>query len=148
MPHLLAFAVKEYNAQGIVVNSIKTDGPEFGGRKAKNWPFTAIQLKNGNFLINLTYGNKTVEMTPAGKVVWQADNSTSKNLFKDPCGGQQLDNGNRIICSYGQKKADKARIFELDKDKNIVWEFYHPQIKAHEVHILTTNSKAESGELR
>lgn len=148
VPHLLAFAVKEYNSQGEVVNVIKTDLEELGGRKGRNWPFTGILLENGNFLINLTNGNKTVEMTREGKVVWKADNTTSGGRFADPCGGQQLDNGNRVIGSYGQRKADKARLFELDKDKNVVWEFFHPQIKGHEVHILTTNGKAESGKLR
>ncbi|WDE95701.1 hypothetical protein PQO03_08220 [Lentisphaera profundi] len=148
VPHLLAFALKEYDSSGKVVNVIKTDLEELGGRKARNWPFTAILLQNGNFLINLTNGNKTVEMTPKGEVVWNADNKTSQGKFADPCGGQELDNGNRVICSYGQRKADKARIFELDKDKNVVWEFYHPQIKAHEVHIISTNGKNESGKLR
>ena len=148
VPHLLAFALKEYNPQGKVVNVIKTDLEELGGRKARNWPFTAILLENGNFLVNLTNGNKTVEITPQGKVVWKADNTTSEGKFADPCGGQQLDNGNRIIGSYGQGNPSKARIFELDHDKKVVWEFFHPNIKGHEVHIITTNGKAESGKLR
>ncbi|MCH8860264.1 MAG: hypothetical protein IH843_03860, partial [Thaumarchaeota archaeon] len=33
--------------------TIKTDLEELGGRKAENWPFTAIRLANGNTLVNL-----------------------------------------------------------------------------------------------
>ncbi|MEM7387630.1 MAG: hypothetical protein AAF514_22065, partial [Verrucomicrobiota bacterium] len=61
VPHLLAFKVKEYQPDGTVVRTIKTDLKELGGREAKNWPFTAIRLENGNTLVNLTNGNKTVD---------------------------------------------------------------------------------------
>ena len=67
VPHLLAFAVKEYTPSGEVVNTFMTDLEELGGREAENWPFTAIRLANGNTLVNLTHGNKTVEMDPKGK---------------------------------------------------------------------------------
>ena len=53
VPHLLAFAVKEYKPNGTVVRTIKTDLTELGGRKQRNWPFTAIHLKGGNLLVNL-----------------------------------------------------------------------------------------------
>ena len=74
VPHLLAFKVKEYQADGTVVHEIKTDLEELGGQAARNWPFTAIRLKNGNTLVNLTNGNKTVEFDKNGKVVWRCDN--------------------------------------------------------------------------
>ena len=75
VPHLLAFAVKEYQPDGKVVRTIKTDLPELGGRKQRNWPFTAIHLKGGNLLVNLTNGNKTVEFDRNGQVSWRVDNS-------------------------------------------------------------------------
>ena len=146
VPHLLAFAVKEYDPQGKVVRTIKTDLEEIGGRAKENWPFTAIPLENGNVLVNLTHGNKTVEFDPAGNVVWQVDNTTNPGLFADPCGGQRLPNGNTIICSYGQGDSNKARIFEVTPDKNVVWEYYHPSKNVHEVHVVTTNGKPISGE--
>ncbi|MDG2123612.1 MAG: DUF1080 domain-containing protein [Verrucomicrobiales bacterium] len=144
-PHLLAFAIKEYDSTGKIVRTIPTDLDELGGRKAKNWPFTAIPLENGNILANLTNGNKTVEFDPAGKVVWRADNTTNPGFFADPCGGQRLPNGNTIICSYGQRDAKKPRIFEITPDKKVVWEFHHPSVGAHEVHVLTTNGKPVTG---
>ena len=143
VPHLLAFAVKEYNPNGTVVRTIKTDLTELGGRKQRNWPFTAIHLKGGNLLVNLTNGNKTVEFDRNGKVVWRVDNSDVGERFADPCGGQRLANGNTIICSYGQKKGDMPKLFEINRDKEVVWEYFNPEVRAHEVHVISTNGKKE-----
>jgi hypothetical protein len=143
VPHLLAFAVKEYQPDGKVVRTIKTDLPELGGRKQRNWPFTAIHLKGGNLLVNLTNGNKTVEFDRNGQVFWRVNNSDVGGRFADPCGGQRLTNGNTVICSYGQKKGDMPKIFEFTKDKKVVWEYFNPEIRAHEVHVISTNGKKE-----
>ena len=141
VPHLLAFAVKEYSPDGTVVKVFKTDLEELGGRKKECWPFTAIRLENGNTLVNLTHGNQTVEFDPEGKVVWHVTNEDVGGRFADPCGGQRLPNGNTVICSYGQKKPKMAKLFEVTRDKKVVWEYINPAAKAHEVHILTTNGK-------
>src|SRR6185295_3949149 len=74
VPHLLAFAVKEYSPDGKVVRVFKTDFEELGGRKTENWPFTAIRLDNGNTLVSLTHGNKIVELNGRGEIVWKATN--------------------------------------------------------------------------
>ncbi len=139
VPHLLAFKVKEYTPSGEVVNVIPTDLSELGGREAENWPFTAIRLPNGNTVVNLTHGNKTVEFAPDGSVAWVCDNSHADGRFKDPCGGQRLPNGNTVIGSYGQTDPKMTKIFEVNHDKKVVWEFFHPDVKAHEVHVITTN---------
>ena len=142
VPHLLAFAVKEYTPAGKIVKVFRTDLDELGGRKAENWPFTAIRLANGRTLVNLTHGNKTVEFDANGKVVWRVDNSDVGGRFADPCGGQRLANGNTVICSYGQKKPDKAKVFEVTRDKKVVWEYLNPKLRGiHEIHVLTTNGK-------
>ena len=142
VPHLLAFAVKEYAPDGKVVRTIRTDLEELGGRKAENWPFTAILLENGRLLVNLTHGNKTVEFDREGKVVWRADNSHVGGRFADPCGGQRLPNGSTVICSYGQRKPDMAKVFEVDADKKVVWEYVNPKLRGvHEIHVLTMNGK-------
>lgn len=148
VPHLLAFRVKEYAPDGSVVRVLPTDLDELGGRAAENWPFTAIRLENGNTLVNLTHGNKTVEFDAAGKVAWRVDNSDVQDRLSDPCGGQRLANGNTIICSYGQRDAAKPRIFEVTRDKKVVWEFFHPELHAHEVHVLTTNGVPTGAPLR
>ena len=109
VPHLLGFAVKQYDRSGKVKRVIRTDLAELGGRKAENWPFTAIQLNSGNVLVNLTHGNKTVEFDRVGKVAWRVDNRDVAGRFSDPCGGQRLPNGNTVICSYGQRNPAKPR---------------------------------------
>ena len=144
VPHLLAFKVKEYQPDGTVVKEIKTDLEELGGREGRNWPFTAIRLKTGNTLVNLTNGNKTVEFDTNGKVVWKVTNKDLDERFADPCGGQRLTNGNTIICCYGQKNPKKVKIFEVTPDKKVVWEFFHPKARPHGIHVVTTNGKRES----
>lgn len=143
VPHLLAFAVKEYQPDGSVVETFRTDLEELGGREQRNWPFTAIRLENGNTLVNLTNGNKIVEFDSNGKVAWKVTNADVDGRFADPCGGQRLANGNTIVCSYGQKDPKKPKLFEITPDKKVVWEFFHPTARAHEVHVISTNGKPE-----
>lgn len=146
VPHLLAFAIKEYKPDGEIVRMIKTDLPELGGREKKNWPFTAILLKDGEVMANLTNGNKTVIFDKDGKPIWIASSENVKDRFADPCGGHFLDNGNRVICSYGSSKDSMPDIFELTPDKKVVWEFKACKFRgAHQVHILTTNGKPIGG---
>ncbi|MEM9160419.1 MAG: c-type cytochrome domain-containing protein [Verrucomicrobiota bacterium] len=148
VPHLLAFKVKEYNPQGEVLNVIATNLEELGGKADKNWPFTAIRLENGNTLVNLTNGNKTVEFAPDGSIAWRCDNSHVRGLFRDPCGGQRLENGNTVIASYRAKQPDQTKLFEVDFEGNVVWEFKHPEVRAHQVQILTTNGQPARKNLR
>lgn len=143
VPHLLAFKVKEYTPKGEVVQEFPTDMEELGGRKAENWPFTAIRLENGHTLVNLTHGNKTVELDAKGKVVWKISNDDFPEIpFADPCGGQRLPNGNTVIASYGSRRPIK--IFEVTPEKKIVWT-YEGKHNAHEIQILTTNGKPLEG---
>ncbi len=141
VPHLLAFKVKEYTRSGEIVNTINTDLASLGGREAENWPFTAIRLPDGNTVVNLTHGNKTVEFAPDGSVAWVCDNDDVDGRYSDPCGGQRLPNGNTVVGSYGQRDPDQVKVFEVNADKEVVWEFFHPDVKAHQIHILTTNGE-------
>lgn len=143
VPHLLAFAVKEYAPDGRVVKTFRTDLEELGGRKAEVWPFTAIRLENGNTLVTLTHGNRVVEFDAGGKVAWLLDNAKVGGRLADPCGAQRLANGNTVICSYGQRNPEKAKLFEVTREGEVVWEFFHPDATAHEVHVLTTNGSPE-----
>jgi len=143
VPHLLAFAVKEYKPNGEVVNVFRTDSPELGSRDSVNWPFTAIRLDNGNTLVSLTHGNKIVEFNPMGKVVWKVTNQDlSEPAFKDPCGIQRLPNGNTVVASYGAKEG--VKLFEITPAKQIVWKY--EVYGAHEFQILTTNGKPLKGQ--
>jgi len=148
VPHLLAFKVKEYTPAGEVVRTIPTDLPLFGGRDEDSWPFTAIRLPNGNIHVNLTHGNRVAEFGPDNEVVWYVDNSMVGGRLSDPCGGQRLPNNNMVICSYAQQDPAMPKVFEVTRDKEVVWEFFHPTARAHEVHIITTNGEKVSPVMR
>ncbi|MGW9685321.1 beta-propeller domain-containing protein [Flagellimonas sp. 2504JD1-5] len=142
VPHLLAFAVKEYRPDGTIVNTFSTDFEVYGGRKAETWPFTAIRMKNGHTLVTLTHGNRVVELDAKGDIIWQIDNSIfDGDPLVDPCGAQRLPNGNTVIASYGAQKGIK--LFEVTKSKNIVWTYNN--YRAHHFQILTTNGKPLKG---
>lgn len=144
VPHLLAFAIKEYTPEGQVVRVFKTDFDAIGGRKAENWPFTAIRLDNGNTVASLTHGNKVVEFNPAGEIVWKVTNDDVGGLFKDPCGSQRLASGNTVVGSHAANTG--ISMVEVTPEKTIVWTSDHPLAAGvHHFQILTTNGKAEPG---
>lgn len=143
VPHLLAFAVKEYDAKGNVVNVFKTDLAELGGRQSDNWPFTAIRLENGNTLTTLTHGDKVVEFDKTGNIVWKVSNEDiAEKPFQDPCGAQRLPNGNTVIASYGAKPGT-IKLFEISRNKKIVWTYSGYNV--HDFQVLTTNGKPIKG---
>ena len=139
-PHLLDFAVKEYDAKtGRVVRTFPTDDR---GRAKRDWPFTAIRLKDGNTLIACTNGNRIIEVDETGKIVWSVtDDDIGEKLFDDACGAQRLPNGNTVISSY-HAKGDQVKLFEVTRDKKVVWRYSGMQAGFHHFQILTTNGKA------
>lgn len=144
VPHLLAFAVREYRPDGQVVQTLRTDLDSIGGRPAENWPFTAIRLDNGHTLVSLTHGNKVVELNQLGEIAWKVDNTDVKGLFRDPCGCQRLANGNTVIGSHGAVQG--ISMVEVTPDRRIVWTSDHPLAAGvHSFQILTTNGVAEPG---
>jgi hypothetical protein len=140
VPHLLDRVVREYKPDGTIAWEARTpDEPK------ECWPFTAIRLENGNTLVNLTHGNRTVEFDPAGKVVWQVSNEDlAAPLFRDPCGAQRLPNGNTVIASYGMG-AKGVKLFEITREKKVVWTWSSDRPGVHHVQILETNGKALEG---
>ncbi|QDV53621.1 beta-propeller domain-containing protein [Gimesia fumaroli] len=138
-PHLLDFAVKEYKPDtGEVVRVIATDER---GREKRDWPFTAIRLKNGNTLIACTNGNRIIETDAAGKIVWSVTNEDlGEPLFQDACGAQRLPNGNTVIASY-RAKGDQVKLFEVTPEKKVVWRYSGMKSGFHHFQILTTNGK-------
>jgi hypothetical protein len=144
VPHLLAFAVKEYSPEGKVVNVLRTDLEPLGGRPAENWPFTAIRLDSGNTLVSLTHGNKVVEFNGRGEIVWKVTNEHVGGLFKDPCGSQRLANGNTVVGSHAANTG--ISMVEVTPDHRMVWTSDPPLAAGvHHFPILTTNGKPEPG---
>jgi len=138
-PHLLDFAVKEYNpGTGKVLRSFPTDDR---GRAKRDWPFTGIRLANGNTLIGCTNGNRIIEVDAKGKIIWSVDNKDiGENLFDDACGVQRLPNGNTVITSY-HAKGDAVKLFEVTREKKVVWRYNGQKAGFHHFQILTTNGK-------
>jgi len=138
-PHLLDFAVKEYKPEsGEVVNTFPTDDR---GRDKRDWPFTAIRLKNGNTLIGCTNGNRVIEVDAKGKIVWSVTNKDlGEKLLDDACGVQRLPNGNTVITSY-HAKGDAVNLVEVTRDKKVVWRYNGMPAGFHHFQILTTNGK-------
>lgn len=144
VPHLLAFAIKEYTPEGRIVQTLRTDLDSLGGRPAENWPFTAIRLDNGHTVASLTHGNKVVELDGKGQVVWKVTNDDVGGLFKDPCGSQRLANGNTVIGSHGANTG--VSMVEVTPQNKIVWTSDHSLAAGvHHFQILTTNGKKEPG---
>ncbi|HZE97227.1 MAG TPA: hypothetical protein VE981_09380 [Planctomycetota bacterium] len=140
VPHLLDHVVREYKPDGTTAWEAHT--PE---EPKECWPFTAIRLDNGNTLVNLTHGNRTVEFDAAGKIVWQvANEDLSAPLFRDPCGAQRLPNGNTVIASYGQG-GKGVKVFEVTCEKKVVWTWTSDKPGVHQVHVIETNGKAVEG---
>jgi outer membrane protein assembly factor BamB len=107
-------AVTEYNAKGDIVWEYLIKTRVYG----------AIRLKNGNTLIASGSGNSVVEVTPDKQVVWEIKGNvpeTEVQLKWTTC-LKELDNGNLIVgnCHAGP---DNPQIFEIDRDKKIVWQF-------------------------
>lgn len=142
-PHLLDFVVKEYEpGSGKVLKSFATDDR---GRDKRDWPFTAIRLKNGNTLIGCTNGNRVIEVDADGKIVWKVDNGDlGKKLLADACGVQRLPNGNTVITSY-HAKGDAVKLTEVTREKEVVWTYNGLGAGFHHFEILTTNGKAVPG---
>ena len=86
--------------------------------------YGSIRLKNGNTLIASGSGNSIVEVNPEKEVVWEVKGQvpgTDIQLKWMTC-LQEESNGNYIVgnCHAGP---DNPQIFEINKDKKIVWQF-------------------------
>ena len=146
VPHLLDFAVKEYDAKGKVIRQFDTTF--VGSREIHTWPFTAIRLDGGNTLIGCTHGNRVVEVDAAGKVAWQLTNDDLKEArveLKDACGVQRLPNGNTVVTSYAAGPGE-TRLTEVTREKKVVWTYTDREPHGiHHFQILDTNGKALEG---
>lgn len=146
-PHLLDFAVKQYDTTGKVIKTIDTTVEGDPERKIHTWPFTAIRLPDGSTHVNLTHSNRSVRFDAEGKIIWQLTNDDLPGPWlADPCGGQVLPNGNIVIASYGQRNAKLPKLIEVTPDKRVVWTHYdNIGHSAHHFQILTTNGKPVTG---
>jgi hypothetical protein len=119
--------VREYDPTGKVVWSYALDldnrPPTPGHQGHGTEVFGAIRLPNGNTLIAAGNGNRVIEVTPEGKVVWTIghDELPGIRLFWVTT-LQLLPNGNLVVgnCHAGP---DNPQLFEVTRDKRVVWTF-------------------------
>jgi hypothetical protein len=139
-PHLLDFAVKEYAPEtGEVIRTFPTDDR---GREKRDWPFTAIRLPDGNTLVACTNGNRVIEFDTLGKIVWSVTNDDlGEDLLDDACGAQRLPNGNTVVSSY-HANGKRVKLFEVTREKQVVWRYSGMENGFHHFQILTTNGEA------
>ena len=113
--------VREYDAQGALVREIPTQFP----------PFAAVRLANGNTVISGKSG--IVEVDPAGKDVWHLNATDLPELgIRWFAGVQVLPGGNLFICNAG----GKVQLFEVNREKHIVWKCMDPLPLGHGVQRL------------
>lgn len=107
-----------------VVTEYDKDGKVVWEYPTKTRVYGAIRLKNGNTLIATGSGNSVIEVSPDKKVVWDITKKVPDTDISLAWTTtlQELPNGNRIIgnCHAGDKN---PQIFEITKDKKVVWEF-------------------------
>jgi len=144
-PHLLDFAVKQYDAKGNVLSEIDTSVPGDQQRTIHTWPFTAIRHGNEQTLVCCTNGNRVVDFDAMGKIVWELTNDDLPGPWlQDPCGGQVLPNGNIVITSYaaGSKDAKAPKLIEVNRKKQVVWTYTDgDSVGIHHFQILATNNE-------
>lgn len=145
VPHLLDFAVLQYDADGKVLSKMDTTVDGDRERKIHSWPFTAIRHGDGRTLVCCTNGNRVVDFDAGGKIAWQLTNDDLPGPWlQDPCGAQVLPNGNFVIACYagGRKDVDAPKLFEINRDKEIVWTHRDgKKVGIHHFQILTTNGE-------
>jgi hypothetical protein len=119
--------VREYDSIGKVVWSYALDldnrPPAPGHEGHGTEVFGAIRLPGGNTMIAAGNGNRVIEVTPEGKVVWKLghDELPGIRLFWVTT-LQLLPNGNLVVgnCHAGP---DNPQLFEVTRDKQVVWTF-------------------------
>lgn len=149
VPHLLDFAVLNYDTSGKVLSKLDTTVAGDPEQKIHSWPFTAIRHGDDQTLVCCTNGNRVVDFDADGKIIWQLSNDDLPGPWlQDPCGGQVLPNGNVVIACYagGRKNPRAPKLFEVNRDKKVVWKYTDGQkVGIHHFQILDTNGKELAG---
>lgn len=108
------YMLKELDAVGEVVWSVKTPGNAF----------CAVRLKNGNTLVACGDGHTLVEFDRAGRTVWSiGENELPEIPLRFVAGVQRLPNGNTLVCNWlGHGFIGKGtHLFEVTRDKRVLW---------------------------
>ena len=121
--------VREYDRKGKVVWSYTLDlggrprsdghGPEGHGTEV----FGAIRLPSGNTLIACGNGNRVIEVTPEGKVVWELKQDELPGIKLAWVTMLQVKEDGNIIVGNCHAGPDNPQLFEVTRYKKVVWQF-------------------------
>lgn len=122
--------VREYDATGAVVWEFAV--PLFGRQRRKghgleaygNQCFAALRLKNGNTLISTGNGHGIIEVTPAGKVVWQLQQDDLPGIRLAWVTTLEVLPGGNIVIGNCHAGPDNPQLIEITRDKEVVWTFH------------------------
>ncbi|MEW4527311.1 PQQ-binding-like beta-propeller repeat protein [Maioricimonas sp. JC845] len=122
--------VREYDATGAVVWDFPV--PLFGRQRRKghgleaygNQCFAALRLKNGNTLISTGNGHGIIEVTPAGKVVWQLQQDDLPGIRLAWVTTLEVLPGGNIVIGNCHAGPDNPQLIEITRDKEVVWTFH------------------------
>ncbi|HEY2414797.1 MAG TPA: PQQ-binding-like beta-propeller repeat protein, partial [Pirellulaceae bacterium] len=122
-------AVREYDGDGKVVWTYKLDlagrprspghGPEAHGTEV----FSALRLASGNTLIGCGNGNRVIEVTPAGQIVWSIEQNELPGITLAWVPTLQLLPSGNIIVGNTHAGESNPQLFEVTRDKKVVWTF-------------------------
>lgn len=105
------------------------------GKSVRTFPagrFVAIRLPDGNTLIACGDEHRVIEVDPKGGIVWSVtENEIPGNKIGFAAGLQRLPNGNTVICNWSGHGTikDQPQVFEITRDKQVVWELRDPRLK-------------------
>ena len=121
--------VREYDGGGKVVWSYALDlagrpaspghGPEGHGTAA----FGALRLASGNTLIACGNGNRVIEVTPAGKIIWSVEQKELPGITLAWVTTLQVLPGGNVIIGNCHAGEANPQLIEVTRDKKVVWTF-------------------------
>lgn len=122
-------AVREYDGDGRVVWAYQLDlggrprsdghGPEGHGTEV----FGAVRLPGGNTLIAAGNGNRVIEVTPAGKVVWEVGQDDLPGVKLAWVTTLHVLPGGNIVIGNCHAGPNNPQLVEVTRGKKVVWEF-------------------------
>jgi hypothetical protein len=131
--------VREYDAAGKTVWEYaldlggKKEAPGHGPEGYGTSVYGAIRLANGNTVIAGGNNHRVLEVDRAGKVVWSLDQKELPGItLAWVTTLHALPNGNLIVgnCHAGP---DQPQLFEVTRDKKVVWTFRNRQVFGNDV---------------
>lgn len=119
--------VREYDPSGKVVwsyaldlnNQPRTPNHDGHGKEV----FNALRKPNGNTLIAAGNGNRVIEVSPEGKIVWSIERDELPGIHLSWVTTLKLLPSGNIIVGNTHAGPDNPQLFEVTRDKRVVWTF-------------------------